>query len=510
MLEEKEQKLNNFHLTEEYKQQLEDGMKRIHGQFAKKPFKDLNISKNSAIGSNRGGGYYTLEMITMWLQNPASNEQRLRELSNYLYGANPIYRWWVSVLAGMPVWSWTLSIDTASGRKLSASSTEKMYREATKYIDNKKMNDEFAKAFRHALKEDWFFGYERESDNSYSILKLNPDYCRVSTINPDGIYGFQFDFSFFDSKNSVTNNNPVIKSYPLEFQKLYASYQRTGKNWQQLDINYTICLKVNDDLTYGLPYFASSFPSLADIGFYKDLEKNRAEIDNFLMLHQHIPTDEKELDKFAISLPIAIDFDELANSRLPDGVAMFTSPMKVTAVKTERSTSDKNNTNNAIEQSYQGAGLPQQLASSTTSIGLGQAIKANEQIVYRFYRQVENIMNFRLKNKYPSVAYKFRILDITHFNREERSADLLKGAQSGIVPPTHVASAYGSNPYEFINEVDFESNVLKLTDRLRPLKTSYTLTGKETAESGAPPVSETKISDSGQQTRDNESNQNRE
>lgn len=464
----------------------------------------IKIAKGN---QNNGNSRFRDTEIERWLQNPANSERQLRELSNYLYRVNSLYRWFVSILTNMPTWAWTLSMDTF-GNKKDKDKLEKLYRQGTEYGDKKFNLHELNKIFKYVVKEDWFYGYEIESDDSYFILKLDPNYCRVSSIIDNGIKSFQFNFTYFDDKKDITDETKnIVNSYPDEFIKGYAKYKRTGKEWIQLDPLNTVCWKLQDDLEYGLPYFIQLFFSLSDIGFFKDIEKAKAEIDSFLLIHQQIPMlDNKKLNNFAIDLKLAADFDGLANDILPENISMFTSPMKITGIKTERSNNDKDNIKNATTQTYTGAGLPEELGNATSAAGLAKAIMANEQIAYNFYRQIEQTMNFKIKYKFTNAKFRFRILDFTHFSRDEKVKELLSGAQNGLVPPSHVASAQGINPYNFLNDVDLETNVLDITSKLKPLQTSYTMSGKDGEGSGRPQKEDGELSDSGIATRNNDSN----
>lgn len=491
------------HLTDEYKAAINRFMAKNNTSYRAKGKPLL-----APVINTRQGGRFRVEDIKRMLENPSASEHQLRAFSNYLYDSNSLYKWFISILANMATWRWVLSMDTF-GVKRKPELLEKQYRQGAAYANLKYSALDLSKAFKTAIKEDWYFGYEMEEDNSYFLLKLDPNYCRVTNLFEDGIKGFQFNFAYFDDKRDRNSKEPknIIQSYPEEFKKGYAKYQRTGEAWILLDPLKTVCWKLNYELEYGIPYFATIFEALNDVGFYKELNKQRAEIDSFLLLHQHIPVDEQKVDKFAINLDIATGFDGLAQEILPEGVNMYTSPMKVTAVKTERSNNDKDNVKDAVEQAYSGAGLPLQLSNPTTAAALALAIKANEQVAYSFYRQVEKTINFKMKYKFPTAKISSKLLDITYFNKEEIAKELLTAAQSGIVPPEHVASANGVNPYEMLNNVDLEVNVLNITEKLRPLQTSYTLTGEEGA--GAPKKKDGEISDSTETTRETGANENR-
>src|SRR5690606_14229724 len=101
-------------------------------------------------------------------------------------------------------------------------------------------------------------------------------------------------FSYFD------NNKDHLSIYPDEFYSKYEQYKATKENWIELDSNKTICLKVNEELTYPLPPFSSMFGSIFDLDEYKKIKKNKTKMDNFLLLAHRIPIDEKnpEVNKF--------------------------------------------------------------------------------------------------------------------------------------------------------------------------------------------------------------------
>src|SRR5690606_11958732 len=149
-------------------------------------------------------------------------------------------------------------------------------------------------------KNDFFFGYEIETDTSYFILPLDNKYCKISSYE-DGIYNFAFDFSFFDSCNDELELNPV------EFIHKYYNYKATKEKWIELDAKSTICIKTNIDTQYALPMFSGMFPSLYELEEYKKMKKDRTKNENYLLLHQRIPMDEKnpDLNKFLIDLELA-------------------------------------------------------------------------------------------------------------------------------------------------------------------------------------------------------------
>lgn len=436
------------------------------------------------------------EDIIRWLQNPIRNEEQLRMLSNYLYSTNALYKWTINTVGLMGKYNWKLT-QNALGTKKSVKKRKDEYYQAITYVDKLNLPYEMIKVFLTVLKEDWFYGYEIETDDTYFILPLPPQFCRASSINLDGTYNIAFNFAYFDDKPDL------LYTYPVEFRKKYNEYKKNAWIWTELDSNSTFCVKFNDEFEYMMPYYAVLFEELANLALYKELKKDKAENDNILLLHQKIPLDEADYNKFALSMELANIYHNMAENGTPDRVGVLTSPMDITSVKTESSKSEKDYVKDATRDVFTASGLPQHLtnADSATSAGLSKAIMVNEQLVFRFYRQIERVINRKLRNKFPSQKLKFSLLNTTTFNQSEVVDMMLKLAQNGLPNKIDVIAATGKTPYEFFNDLELEEGVFDLTELLKPLKTSYTQSGDD-SDSGAPEKTDNELTDAGQISRD--------
>lgn len=482
------------HQTEEYKQDLNKLIQNLHQYSIKKPLKTQDRARIKSPTIR-----YKTEDIHRWLQNPVQNEERLRTLSNYLYNTNALYKWVINTIALMPKYNWTLTQNSLTSKK-SKSQRKNTYYEALEYVDKLNLPHELIKVFLIMLKEDWYYGYEIESDDAYFILHLDANYCKPSSRNLDGTYNYKFNFSYFNDKEEM------LATYPTEFKFKYEQYKSTRDSWIELDANKTICLKFNDEFEYAMPYYATLFTALADLDYYQEIKKDRAALENTLLIHQYVPIDENDYNKFAIGADLIKFYHQMAEQATEDNVSVITSPMKVEAVKTERSNSGTDYVEDALRDFYTSSGLPQHLSNSAnnTAIGLDKAIVVNEQLVFRFYRQIERIVTRKLRHKFPTIKFKFKLLDTTSFNQSKVVDTLLTLAQNGGTK-LDVFSASGKSPYEFFNDIEMENNVFDLVEQLKPLKTSHTQSGND--EGGRPPKDSGDLSESGQKTRDNESNE---
>ena len=81
-------------------------------------------------------------------------------------------------------------------------------------------------------------------------------------------------------------------------------------------------------------------------------------------------------------------------------------------------------------------------------------------------------------------------------------------AQNGLTTALDVAGASGTNPLQFLNEMELEHSILGIRDLIKPLQTSHTQTS-DNSENGRPPIDEGERADATQAGIDNDSNNNR-
>lgn len=482
-----------YHQTEEFQIKIKQAMK----QFAYSP-SSKKISDKTKIQSPLVR--YSLDDINRWLQNPITNEENLRKLSNYLYDNHPTYKLIVRYMALLPTYAWQLSIDTSSGKK---DKIKKDYMKALNYIEKLNLKFELMKASLIAYKNDFFFGYEIETDNSYFILPLDSKYCKISSVE-EGIYNFSFNFQYFNTYKEE------LDLFPNEFKVKYRQYEINKDNaWIELDPSKTICIKTNIDTQYALPMFSGMFPSLYELEEYKKIKKDRAKNENYLLLHQQIPMDEKnpDLNKFLIDLELASYFHQEAGESLPDGIELITSPMELTAVKTEKNKNDNDYVTEAMREVYNDGGISQFLFNSdkNTSIGLSKSVNTDEQLCFALLRQMETWMNRKLKYKFPSLKLKFSFLDVTIFNKSDMADMYLKQAQFGLPVKLEIAAVHGMTPLDVVNKANLENDILGLHELLIPLSSAHTQTSDD--EGGRPTKSDDEVSDSTQVGRDNNSDE---
>ncbi|WP_164509090.1 hypothetical protein [Clostridium rectalis] len=449
---------------------------------------------------------YKKQDVIDYLQNPQKYEKALREISRFLYVNSAHYKRLINYFANMSLFYYDFKptgiIDFS---KINKKKFLKEYYTICRKIDKMNLAHEFAKILTIAFKEDIFYGYEYETTDSYFIKNLDPDYCSISSIE-DGVYNYQFDFTFFDNKKEK------LQEYGKEFETKYNRYLKDRKNnrYQELNSKKTICIKINEEIEYPIPPFANVFEALYDINDYKLLKKAKEEIGNYQLLSMNIPMSNKEPDVPMLDFTTAKDFYTQALNVLPDQIGAILTPMKIDSIKFERDTLNNDRVIEAEDLFWSSAGVNGNLFNSKGNSGsvVDLSIKTDESIVFKILKQCTRWINRKIKFSNNQFNYKFSFLDVTINNQEKMIDKHFKLAQYGVPVKTILGSLVGLSPIDMQINTWLENDVLKLHESWLPLNSSHTQTNEE-KKVGKPRKDTEDLQEAGEQTRENDSNRDR-
>lgn len=175
--------------------------------------------------------------------------------------------------------------------------------------------------------------------------------------------------------------------------------------------------------------------------------------------------------------------------RVNKNVSVLTTYGDIDAI-VSKTTSDSNNT--VIERMaanvYNEAGTSSQLFNSSSNLALKLSIKNDMKLmsplINKFEKWVTELVNRLYSN--TNITFTYKILPITEYNKDEFIDNSFKLATSGysfLMP----ALAMGISQSEIGNLKDLENNILKLNDKLIPLASSYTSSGKPSSDEGGRP-----------------------
>jgi hypothetical protein len=461
-----------------------------------------DLTKSNKISSTMIN--YSKEDVARFLESPERYEKQLRDISRKIYQLSPQYRRAINHFAKMLRLDYIIEPYGINSDKAKVETIKNQYFKVCDFLDLMNIKHEFLKIQSIAYKEDVFFGYEHMTKDSYFIQKLNPEFCRISSIE-DGVYNFAFDFSFFDKFPEQ------LEMYSSEFKSKYMAFKKDKDlKFQELDSKRTICIKVNEEIEAIIPPLAGVFDSIYDLNDYKKLRKANKQIGAYKLLAMKVPmkTKEEEVNGFLVDYDTMMEFHERSAQSVPEEIGVITVPFDVQAVDFSRGVKDEDDVGDAERDFWSGVGVSQLLFNTdkASSIGLNHSIRSDEQMVFAVARQIERWINRRLRFEFKSLKFRINILNTTIFNWQEVYDKAKDGASFGLPTKMMACSALGISPSSMVNLAFLENEVLELPDKLIPLSSAHTA-GDENSE-GAPSKGD-KVSEEGLKSRDQEKNKSR-
>ena len=474
-------------------------------------FKRLMVHElccNTNVLSTSKIGYYSLEDIEKALLNPQSFYSILVDTSKYLMAVSPFYMRLNNYFAKMGIFNYC--VDTYDLKSADNNVVIQKYKEdyfkLNSQLEKMNLKHEFGKIMSVLPSEDVFCGLIFEDATDFFIVRVPTPMCKIGQIQ-DGVYNF---------KMALNNINALdIGAYPTYLQQAYIDYQnRKGHSdgWYTPPADKQICIKFNETCSYPLPFMIMLTKDIFDIDTYKKLKLQKARVDNYKAIVIEIPIDEDTVDKPLLTEETIMTFAEMNKENMPDDVGLIHTLGKAEAISFKDNTNNMNNLSDAIENLYDASGVTSSLFNgSTVSSSMKLAIENDASIIYKVYRQFERYMNRFIKlRKFNRSNYKFafRIQDSTVYNHDSVTDAYLKAAEHGLPFKMDYAVSLGLSQNRILGNLFSENVALELHNKLIPLPTSYTMSYDETGR----PTNESQgkeLSDSGEQTEDNDSNANR-
>ena len=452
---------------------------------------------------------YSNDQVRRFINEPIKYQKELRAVVDNLATTYPQFKIICEYLPNVALINYVLTPNTD---KVS----EKDYLKVASYCQKLNVKNEFKKCLQYNFRYDTFFGCEIETDNSYFIKALPYDYCRILGRGESGTYTMEFDFSYFTSREKLVLGDDLGRvAYPEEFKRCYLKYKNSNENkelyrWQYIECG--IVTKYNETiLDCAVPPFIGLFKNLTDIEEMQDLAKSKAVNNIWKLINLSIPLkkDSDVEDDFLLSMDTIEYFNSIIQQNLPEGIGIITSPMDATPISLNNtSTANTNDVQDTIQLLFDAAGFSKMLFSDAkNSTALSYSVKVDEARLYGLYRQYEDIVNRKLRDKFKG-KFKFKILNMSKISEKDTIDTFIKTAQISVPNKTVLTSALGLEPYEVYGLNRLENEVLNLSSSWTPLNTSYTQSSDSIEESGAPQKNDNELSESGIATRENDTNAN--
>lgn len=474
-----------------------------------------NVSKSTS----RSFTQYTKSLVKQYLQNPQTNADRLRGLSQYLFRASTLYRKIILYYACMPLYNYYVIEKIDLTKTYNASKSMKNYNNIIQKLQQVNFKHEFAQMIALAILNGAYYGFVYDTGDGLFFHTLDPQYCKIKGKDGYGNWIISFDMSYFSQGSNSefvegTDDGDTSGCWDDVFVEAWKEYQadKQNKRYAILPTERTMCLlaSLDDEFDLCLPFFMGIFLLLMDCEDYADIMADKTALENYKLLVSKIPlVDGDNVDDFKISLEVTEAFQDMLEAILPSNVGAVRSPMDLDTITFEKSntTSDTDMLSKSIENVFNNCGASQLVVaggSSTNSIGLKQAIANDASLAFIWVARLEHNFNYWLsQNGYDGYAFRFH--QETWYNREDYVNLMKESATLGNNPLLYLTSL-GQTPYEV--ECGLRMTMQSgIRDLLVPLKTTYTDSSNNGSDTGgAPTKSDGDISDAGLATRDGDKN----
>lgn len=455
---------------------------------------------------------YSKDNLRTYLQNPSTeaNQKNLRNLSEFLYTVSHVYRRLVLNKANQfDAKSYIVYPKLNDNGDVEESSYQN-YIKTSNYIQGMHLDTQVRKCLIKAWLDDVVYGFcygEPENDNFF-IHILNPDYCKISSVDYySGKINFAFNFSFFDGSNSF-----YLDVYDPIFNKMYNSYKSDSKlRWQELPPEKTFCLKINEEnLDYPIPPFSGMFNSLIDLVDLSQIQAVKDELSAYKLIWAKIPTisGSKEVDDFAVDLELANQFYQKLQGIIPDGIALGLSPLDLNDINFEANAAEDTNVVNKAYQNLIEANGDIVLNSNkiTNSESFKRAMMVESATAMSVVHQFNTFVNFYIKNNLGIEDVIVEFSDVSKYFKDDKIDQLLKLGGYGVPIKNQLISLLGISPAQARSLEYLEDKIgLAKTKWVSPLVSSNVQSGNidnGDGSDGRPKKDDSEIGSDGVATRD--------
>jgi hypothetical protein len=388
---------------------------------------------------------------------------------------------------------------------------------AIEYVDNILVKSTFYEISLKVIIDGAFYGYmiNNEPKTRGTILELPVDYCR-SRYKYNGTRAVEFNVKYFDEQiKDAAQREIILSNFPKEFNKNYQAYKNgiltidkmDGGAWFLCDPQFAMkfCFYDND-----IPVFASVAPSLLDLEQAKQLDQKKTMQELLKIIVQKMPLDKN--NEMVFDIDEAMDMHNnacrmLGNAVNVDVLTTFADVEILDLDSSTSATATRDSLSKVERGVFNEAGVSQMLFATDGNIALEKSILNDEALMFYLLNQYQNKLNQIIDflfNK-GKVVLKLSFPELSIYNAERKTKVYKEMAASGyskILP----AIASGVSQSEFLSLIDYENDILNLSDKMVPTQLSSTQSKKEpSAKVGAPTKDEGELAEKTIQNRESQS-----
>jgi len=450
------------------------------------------------------------EKLRTYLQNIGSQEKNLRALSWYLLYRSHIYYRIVNFFSQM------FCLDCRSIipkydfiKENSPDKIAKIYQNTLDAVGAMRLQQEFYPIIFTSFVQDVYYGIYLHDETGVFHMQLPADYCKLAGKYMTGDFSFYFDASW------LRNRQELLEYLPEAFEEIWKNYQSTGDKWQLIPAELQVCIKFrSEDYELIVPPFTGIFNSIINLSDLEDVQAAGDAASIYKMLWYELETisGSKTIDDWKIDPDLAIPYYEKFEDSVPDYIATAIVPGQIHEIDFDNDkASDTTKVAKATEQVLNTAGGAEVLNGATinNTYAFKMASIANTEFaISSILPQIQSWVARMLT--YEGISrddVKVRFMPISVYTKADYREQLLSSGQYGLPTKLAINTLNGFSEKDTMSLNYVEEEILGLSEKLRPLNSSYTQSGTEdgyTSEigQGRPKVDDVgDLTDSGERTR---------
>jgi hypothetical protein len=467
--------------------------------YSEQILKDININPKVASSAQ----------IEDWLLSPQYFDTNLRHLSQYLsYAVGQYYRS-IQYINNIKSYKYVPTFPPVGNIDIE---TDKQYQsDWDTYLQIlKKMNLKYniPKIDLQTVYDGVSAYYLVETNDTISMHNIPIDYCYITAPWTFG-YTFAIDLVYFDKFATLDDQVPELaEAYSLfvEMRKaLYKGEELAPYQYYQVPPNKGWVFTFDPIHPDKVPPLTSSMSASLDILSYRELLKNKLALDLYKVIALKIPLD-KDNKQMAITYKLAEEITQVIQSTLPDNMKVYSSPFESLPIATDQSSrfDEIVSVGNSSFSSSSGIS-PALLGSSDVKQGSAVLLSSKVDFAYastHLYRQYDNFVNYQIAIR--TKKYKFGVRFFGNKLEEDKEIEMY--ANLVRTTNTHVYDLFastGKEPFEIESCLRKENKIKNL---MTPIISAF---NTKSDKGGRPESNNSDLSDSGNSTRDYQSNEHR-
>lgn len=466
----------------------------------------------------------TSDKINAALNDPKNSEQQLIGYSEFEELTSMIYKRVLYYFGGLIEFNWSYTCLNAEEKDYNSKAYQKDLQIVQDFFDMFNPKQEFRNVIKQLMRQEAYFGIFRDDGQyAYTIQELPQNQCIITGRWELGIL-FDFNMIYFLSQAGID-----INMFPPIFKKLFNRAFGDGSGTNKYDpansINYRTgnwtyyvqtsprdgfyCFKLIPELTTRVPFLSPFLKEVVLQDLIRNLQQNTYIAEATKLLAGSVPflKDTKASVKDSISLaPETLGkFLQLIKSGLSEAI-------KVVAAPLDNISGIEYTGNNQLYESYlkttaSTSGVNSRLLFTTDRQNILEtklSMDVDLNVLRPVLTQFDNFLNFFVNQRTKKFKFKFSVGDFnTTLDRDERIANVKTYSENGVIIDQMWARAVGMNVFDFRRQMA-ETKANKFVENLTPiLKASQTPANG----TGRPSKPDGQLSDSGSDTRDAGSNE---